>query len=62
MPHIKDIPLEKWPPGWLKFQIASLMGSPEYLLMHDHEKRKAKLPVSIEEMRKYIKACKSQEM
>lgn len=57
MPHIKDIPLEKWPPGWLKLQVASLTGSPEYLLMRDHEKRKANLPVSDEEMRAYIKAC-----
>ena len=56
MTHIKDIPLEKWPPGWLKLQVASLMGSPDYILMQDHEKREANLPVSEEEMRQYIKA------
>jgi hypothetical protein len=58
VPHIKDIPLEKWPPGWLRFQVASLMGSPDYLIMTDSEKRKAKLPISFDEMREYIKACR----
>jgi hypothetical protein len=56
MPHIKDVPLDQWPPGWLKLQVASLMAMPEYILMHDHEKRKAGFPVSAEEMREYIKA------
>jgi hypothetical protein len=59
MPHIKDIPLEKWPPGWLKLQVASLIGNPEYILMRDHEKRHANLPVSAEEMRAYIKMCEA---
>jgi hypothetical protein len=56
MPHIKDVPLEQWPPGWLKLQVASLLKKPEYILMHNHEKRKAGLPVSNEEMREYIRA------
>jgi hypothetical protein len=56
MPHIKDIPLDQWPPGWLKLQVASLLGTHEYILMHDCEKRSAGLPVSVEEMREYIKA------
>jgi hypothetical protein len=56
--RIKDIPLEQWPPGWLKLQVASLMNNPDYILMHDYEKRKAKLPVSAKEMREFIKACR----
>jgi len=56
MPHLKDIPLEQWPPGWLKLQTASLLGMSDYLLMYDYEKRKAGLPVSDEEMREFKKA------
>jgi hypothetical protein len=57
MPHIKDVPLERWPPAWLKLQIASLLGAPDYIIMTNEEKRKAGLPVSLDEMRAYIKAC-----
>jgi len=56
MPHIRDIPLERWPPGWLKLQVASLLGEPGYILMTDKEKRGIGLPVSVEEMRAYIRA------
>ena len=56
MPHIKDVPLERWPPGWLKLQVASLLGEPAYILMTDKEKKSIGLPVSEEEMRAYIKA------
>ena len=56
MPHIKDVPLERWPPGWLKLQVASLLGGPAYILMTDKEKKSIGLPVSEEEMRAYIKA------
>jgi hypothetical protein len=56
MPHIKDVPLEQWPPGWLKLQVASLLGEPAYILMTDKEKKSIGLPVSEEEMRAYIKA------
>jgi hypothetical protein len=56
MPHIKDVPLEQWPPGWLKLQVASLLGEPGYILMTNKEKKDIGLPVSDEEMRAYIKA------
>jgi hypothetical protein len=61
VPHVKDIPLDKWPPGWLKLQVASLMGTPDYLLMHDREKKKVGLPVTEEEMRAYIRRCEKSD-
>jgi hypothetical protein len=54
MPHIRDVPLERWPSGWLKLQTASLLNQPGYILMTNKEKRDCGLPVSEEEMRKYI--------
>lgn len=56
MPHPKDTPLEKWPPGWLKMEVASLLDTPVYIMMHDHEKRAAGHPVTGDEMRAFIRA------
>ena len=43
-------------PGWLKLEVASLYGLPEYLVMTDDEKRRAKMPVTDAEMRWTIAA------
>ena len=55
MPHIRDVPLEDWPPGWLKLQVASLLNKPDYILMTVREKEGAGLPITPDEMRKFIK-------
>jgi hypothetical protein len=39
-----DTPLSEWPSGWLKMEVASLYDMPEYLIMTDDEKRRAKMP------------------
>jgi hypothetical protein len=58
MPRPKDIPLEQWSQGWLKMECASILREREpcYLLLHDHEKREKKLPVTDDEMRALIAA------
>ena len=56
MPRPKDTPLNKWPPGWLKIEVANLLDTPGYILMQDHEKRAAGYPVTQDEMRDFIRA------
>ena len=56
MKRAKDVPLEKWPPAWLKLEMASLLDIPGYIMMHDHEKRTAGHPVTNDEMRAFIRA------
>lgn len=55
MPNPKDTPLDKWSPGWLKMEVASLLDTPGYIIMHDHEKRAAGHPVTQDEMRDFIR-------
>lgn len=50
----KDVPIEDWPPGWLKLEICRLTREPDYLDMSDHEKVEHGLPVTEEEMRKFV--------
>jgi hypothetical protein len=52
--HPSNIPLEKWPSGWLKLECASKLNMPFYIAMHDWEKRDKGLPVTDEEMRTFI--------
>jgi hypothetical protein len=56
MPHIRDVPLEEWPPGWLKLEVARLNQEPGYILMTDKEKKKLGMPVTEAEMRAFIKS------
>lgn len=56
MPHPKDTPLEKWTPGWLKMEVASLLDTPGYIKMHDHEMQAAGYPATDDERREFIKA------
>lgn len=56
MAHPKDTPLENWTPAWLKMECASLLDAPNYIMMHDHEKRAEGLPVTDDEMRAFIRA------
>ena len=59
MPHPKDTPLNKWPAGWLKMEVASLLDTPGYIMTHDHEKRAAGHPVTQDEMRDFIRAART---
>lgn len=56
MPHPKDTPLDKWLPGWLKMEVASLLDAPEYIMMRENEKTAAGYPVTDFEMRAFIRA------
>jgi len=62
MKHPKDIPLSEWRSGWLKMEIASLYHLPEYLIMTDDEKRRAKMPVTDAEMRWTIAARRARDL
>jgi hypothetical protein len=55
MPHPTKTPLEKWPQGWLVMEVASLLDTPGYILMHEHERRKAGYPVTVDDMREFIR-------
>lgn len=49
-----DLPLDKWPVGWLKLEVASLTREPDYLIMSPHRKVTLNLPVTEEEMRLFV--------
>ena len=55
MNHPKTTQLEDWPEGWLKFKCASLLKNPQFLAMYDHEKKESGLPITKDEMIKFIK-------
>ncbi len=50
-----DVPLDSWPPGWLKLECCSILNEPLYIIMTDEEKRKKKFPVTLDEMRNLIR-------
>lgn len=56
MPLPKNIPLGKWLSGWLKMECGSILRETEpcFILLHDHEKVKLRLPVTDDEMRAFI--------
>ena len=56
MAHPNTVPLEKWSPGWLKMEVASLLDTPGYILMHDHERTAAGYPTTPDEMRDFIRS------
>lgn len=56
MPKPNETPIEEWSNGWLALETASLLDKPEFVIMHDDERRKAKLPSSRQEMIDFIKA------
>jgi hypothetical protein len=51
----QNTPLEEWPPAWLKLEVCSLLDMPGYILWHDHEKREHGYPVTLDEMREFIR-------
>lgn len=57
----RDIPLEQWTNGWLKFDVARKLDYPIYLVMHDHEKRQMGFPVTREEMIAFLKKDEKRE-
>lgn len=59
--HPNNTPLEEWPPAWLKLEVASMLDECMYPIMHDWEKRDRGLPVTVDEMRAYIKAHRSDD-
>lgn len=52
--HPKDTPLDQWPEGWLKMEVASLLDTPGYVLMREDEKQRAGYPCTSQEMREFI--------
>lgn len=50
----QNTPLGEWPLAWLKIEVASLLDTPGYILMHDHEKSAVGYPVTEDEMREFI--------
>lgn len=50
-----DTPLEKWTNGQLKFEVASQLDEPSYIIMLDYEKQDREYPVSRDEMISYIR-------
>jgi hypothetical protein len=54
--HPKNVSLDEWPRGWLAFEVANLSRKPEYITMTDIEKKAAKLPITVQEMRDYIRS------
>ena len=48
-------PLDEWPPGWLTLEVAALSQNHLYIIMTDKEKHEAGLPVTVEQMREYIR-------
>jgi hypothetical protein len=53
--HPQNKPLDEWPPAWIKLECASLLDWPAYLLAHDHEKQARGAPITLEEMRAFIR-------
>ncbi len=52
--HPKDVPLSEWKDSWLRLTVAGLCNQNEYIMMQDREKRMRGLPVTRDEMIKYI--------
>lgn len=50
-----DTPLEQWTNGQLKFEVASQLNEPSYIMMLDYEKEDRKYPVTREEMISYLR-------
>lgn len=50
----RKVPLSKWPSGWLKLEVAGIIGDPTYLLMTDQDKNGRDWPVTDAEMRVFI--------
>ena len=61
MPPPKDTPLHDWLPGWLKMEVASILGISSYVIMHDHEKLAVGYPVTPDEMRNFIRAARKKQ-
>lgn len=47
-------PLDEWPTGWLKLEVAQLLRNLSYLIMTRDEKLDQDLPVTDAEMRAFI--------
>jgi hypothetical protein len=50
-----ETPLEDWPDGWLKLEVASQLDKPEYIMLHSHEKKAKELPDTREEMIAFLR-------
>lgn len=48
-------PLEQWTEGQLKFEVASKLNNPSYIVMSELEKRKLYYPISREAMMTYLR-------
>jgi hypothetical protein len=56
--HPQNVPLSKWTDGWLTMEVGGILQDQGkhgyYLMLYDHEKAAAGLPVTREEMIDYI--------
>lgn len=51
-----ETPLEQWTSAQLKFEVASQLNEPYYIMMLDYEKEDRKYPITREEMIKWLRA------
>lgn len=49
-------PLEEWSEGQLKFETASLLNLPEYIIMQNQEKKDLDYPITKEDMITYLRS------
>ena len=56
-----DLPLDKWPDGWLKLECCSILNEPLFLILTDTEKRNKKYPVNRGEMIELIQQSRLKE-
>lgn len=52
--HPQNVPVDKWPDGWLKMECASRLGEPLFIIMHDYEKLEKGYPVTRDEMTAHL--------
>jgi hypothetical protein len=52
--HPKDVPLSRWPSGWLVMQTANLLNEPQYIILHEHERKTRGWPDNDDARREFI--------
>jgi hypothetical protein len=53
--HPKDVSLNKWPEGWLKMEVAKLLGQPRYLYLSEEECSENNYPCNRKERIEFIR-------
>ncbi len=60
MPHPSTVPIDKWPQGWCALECANILDDSKFLMASIAEKEERGWPVSLDEMRQFIKADRNQ--